>query len=155
MLHKIEMKRGVYFVIGGILLFVLIGFVGKKQMDKPFSEIFIDIDYSKGNYFIHEDDIRKLINKPGDEVLTGSFAGDINLRNIEAKIEKHPFVMEAEVFRDLRGNIKAKITQKRPIARIINNGGFGAYITDAGEVIPLSDNYTARVVFLHRRNTKD
>ncbi len=148
MLHKIKIKRGVYFVVGGVLLFLLIGFVSKKQLDKPFSEVYIDIDYSRGNYFINDEDIRKLINAPGNEVLTGSFAGDINLRNIETKIEKHPFVREAEVFRDLRGNIKAKITQKWPVARIINNGGFGAYITDLGEVIPLSDNYTARVVLV-------
>ncbi|WP_339788812.1 cell division protein FtsQ [uncultured Imperialibacter sp.] len=154
MLRKIKIKRGVYFVAGAILLFVLIGFVSKKQMDKPFSEVYIDIDYSQGNYFIHENDIRKLINAPGNEVLTGSFAGDINLRNIETKIEKHPFVKEAEVFRDLRGNIKAKIKQKKPIARIINNGGFGAYITDAGEVIPLSDNYTARVVLVKIPSSK-
>lgn len=148
MLHKVKIKRGVYIVLGSVMLFALIGFVGKRQMDRPVSEVFIDIDYSKGNYFLHEDDIRKLISAPGEEILMGSFAGDVNLRSIENKIEKHPFVKNAEVYRDLRGNVKAKVIQKQPIARIINNGGFGAYITDEGEVIPLSDNYTARVVLV-------
>ncbi len=137
-----------WMVTVGALLFVAIGFAGKRQSDRPFNNVYVDIDYSTGHYFLHEDDIRKLIAAPGEEILTGSFAGDINLRNIESKIEKHPFVKNAEVFRDLKGNVKAKITQKKPIARILNNGGFGAYITEDGEVIPLSGNYTARVVLV-------
>lgn len=148
MLSKIKIKKGVLFIAGALLMFMVIGFVGKKQMDKPFSEVYIDIDYSEGQFFLHEDDIRKLIATPGAEILTSAFAADVNLRSIETKIEKHAFVQNAEVFRDLKGNIKAKVIQKRPIARIINNGGLGAYITDEGEVIPLSGNYTARVVLV-------
>lgn len=154
MLNKTNIKRTVLIGGGVILLFVIIGFAGKRQLDKPFSEVKVDIDYSQGHYFISEEEIRKLIETPGNEVLTGSFAGDINLRNIETKIEKHPFVKQAEVYRDLKGNVKAKITQKRPVARIVSNGGFGSYITDNGEVIPLSGNYTARVVLVRIPSSK-
>lgn len=145
---KLQIKKWVFFVAIGALLFVAIGFAGKRQWDKPFNTLYVDIDYSTGHYFLHENDIHQLIKVPGEEVLAGSFAGDVNLRSIENKIEKHPFVKSAEVFRDLKGNVKARVYQKKPVARILNNGGFGAYITDEGEVVPLSGNYTARVVLV-------
>lgn len=152
---KLRIKKWVFFAAIAVLLVVAIGFAGKRQWDRSFSEVLIDIDYSTGHYFLHENDIKGLIaNTAAAEVLEGSFAGGADLRSMESKIEKHPFVKNAEVFRDLRGNIKAKVYQKRPIARILNNGGFGSYITDEGEVIPLSGNYTARVLMVRIPSSK-
>ncbi|MDB5262452.1 MAG: hypothetical protein JWQ14_1733, partial [Adhaeribacter sp.] len=62
-------------------------------------------------------------------------------------IKSHKFVQDAQVYRDLAGNINIKIKQNRPIARIIHSDSEkDVYIDEDGSVLPLSDRFTARVI---------
>ena len=46
------------------------------------------------------------------------------------------------------------VKQRRPIARIVQRYGPDAYISDQGEVLPLSDRFTARVVLIEADNAE-
>jgi cell division protein FtsQ len=53
--------------------------------------------------------------------------------------------MSAYAHVDMRGFLFIDITQKRPVARVLHSDGVSYYIGSDGGMLPLSDNFTARV----------
>ncbi|MDX5420767.1 MAG: hypothetical protein LPK07_00460 [Hymenobacteraceae bacterium] len=105
----------------------------------------INIANEYNNYFIGDKEVRDLLTREGERKLEGLPNQDIDLKNLEKRIEAHKFVKEAEVYRGLDGNIHVKVKQNRPIARIIRSDQ-DVYIDAEGHTLPLSDRYTARVI---------
>ena len=56
----------------------------------------------------------------------------------------HPLVKEANVFSDINGLIDIDLTARNPIARIRSDQEY--YIDDEGKEMPLSSEYTSRVL---------
>jgi cell division protein FtsQ len=61
------------------------------------------------------------------------------------KIKLNPFVKEAQVYADMKGEIFTLIVQKQPLIRIINNNGVSYYLDENGKKMPVSNNFTTRV----------
>jgi cell division protein FtsQ len=78
----------------------------------------------------------------------GAKTSDVNLKAIEKKIKKDPFIKEAELYTDLKGNLIVGVELRRPVARIIRNDGPDGYIAEDGTVMPVSDKFTARVILI-------
>ncbi len=72
----------------------------------------------------------------------------IGLREIEERLRSIDFVLDAQVSRDLKGNLIVEIEQDQPIARLIGSNGDGGYISDDLDILGLSDSYSARVLLL-------
>ena len=58
----------------------------------------------------------------------------------------NPFIASAKVFADMDGVITVEISQRRPMLRIMNQNDQDFYVDDHGLKLPLSDNFTARVL---------
>lgn len=123
----------------------LAGFASSKQNDKICEKVTITIDNDYNNYFIGDKEVRSLLTREGDRNLEGLPNQNIDLKNLEKRVETHRFVKNAEVYRGLDGNIHVSVKQTRPIARIIRSDE-DVYIDAEGNILPLSDNYTARVI---------
>ncbi|MFC6999206.1 cell division protein FtsQ/DivIB [Rufibacter roseus] len=85
------------------------------------------------------------MTRNGTQPLTGRKKEEIDLKQLEMRIKTHKFVKEAEVFRDLAGNINVKVQQNRPIARLLS-ADRDVYIDEEGAQLPLSNHYTANVI---------
>ncbi|HEY4650905.1 MAG TPA: hypothetical protein VIG72_05800 [Pontibacter sp.] len=123
----------------------LAGFTATRQNEKTCKKVSIEIDNEYNNYFIGDKEIQSLLTREGERNLEGLANKNIDLKNLEKRIEAHKFVQNAEVYRGLDGNIKVKVKQNRPIARIIQ-ANQDVYIDVEGRILPLSDRYTARVI---------
>lgn len=158
MLNKLGVSQkliNLISLIGGVVLFItLIGFVNKKQYDNTCQKIIIDIDDSNEKFFIDEAEVIDIINSASTGELLGARTSDINLIELERALMQNNFVSNAEVYHDLKGNIRVNISQKLPIARIISNKTH-AYFDLNGDIIPLSDKYTARVIAVYGEKTKE
>ena len=143
-----KIKKSAKILLLLLLLSVTIGFVKKKQDGRVCNQIVIQIDNQYGNYFIDENEIRSLITANGAEHIVGEDFADIPLKKLEQQLEAHKYVQQAEVYRDLQGNLTAKVEQSRPIARILRHDAPEAYISAEGEILPLSERYTARVMLI-------
>lgn len=131
-----------------IVLFVMIGFVGKKYDDVTCQSILVDIDNLRGNYFISDEEIVSIITDNGNRRVVGEPFANLDFKTLEHEIEQEKFVRNAEVFRDLKGNLIVSINQSRPIARLMGNRLSDRYISDQGDVLPVSKRYTARVMLI-------
>ncbi|WP_242928560.1 cell division protein FtsQ/DivIB [Pontibacter vulgaris] len=123
----------------------LAGFASSRQNEKVCKKVSIKIDNEYNNYFIGDKEVKALLTRDGERKLEGLANKDIDLKNLEKRIEANSFVKDAEVFRGLDGNIQVSVKQNRPIARIIRPDQ-DMYIDTEGTTLPLSDRYTARVI---------
>jgi cell division protein FtsQ len=144
-------KRKLIFLLFCLALFGLIGtlvaFVSKRQEKRICEKIYITIDNEYNNYFISDREVKSILTQYGTSKLEGLNIKEIDLKRLELRIKSHKFVQDAQVYRDLAGNINIKIKQNRPIARIINpDSEKDVYIDEDGSVLPLSDRFTARVI---------
>lgn len=147
-LSKFRLKSGVKAALAGLLLFSAIGFVEKKQHDKVCHEIIINIENQFDNYFIDQKDILHLMTNRGYEKIIGTTLGDLELKAIENRIRAHKYIQNAEVYKDLRGNVIVNAVQAQPIARVVQPDGPDAYIGRKGQILPTSERFTARVIVI-------
>ena len=145
---QIRLKKGVLYIPLVLGFLILMGFVSAKQSDKTVRSIFVHIDYEHDNYFINREDALALMTRNNQDILIGAPVDNINLKALELRIKTHNFVEEAQVFKDHKGNLSVKITQCRPVARVIHPSGPHAYIGSNGQSLPSSDKFTARVLVI-------
>ena len=131
-----------------ILLFGSIGLVEKQYGDRICISIDVEIDNQYENYFINEGDVIDLITNGGENRIVGESFDDLNLKAIETELLQTKFIQNAEVYKDLEGTLMISINQSRPIARLMSNKLNDRYISNKGDVLPLSKRYTARVVLI-------
>lgn len=147
-----DIKR--YLQLGGLaLVFVIsLAFSFGRQEFRTSQGVQVSIDDTYENYFVEKSEITELMNGGERDYITGSFLSDVDLRQLELNIENHPYVEDAQVFRDLKGVVSVEVKQKRPIARIFKRSGADLYITESGELVPESSKYTARVPLIELEN---
>ena len=135
--------------IAGVLvaLFAMIAFTERMKGDVAVSEIEISIENLHENHYLDENDILNLMRINMDN-LRGADLSQLNFSEIEGRIRKSPYVSDAELFSDLKGNLMVNVSLRRPIARIIQAEGPDAYIAEDGTIMPVSNRFTSRVILV-------
>lgn len=131
-----------------LVMALIVGFTNSRLADRRINDVAISVDNQFENYFIDQEDVLGLINEEGKDYLLNNSLGSLNLKELESRIENHQFVKKAEAFVDLEGNLSINVEQNRPIARVLNPDGRDVYIGTAGDILPESDHYTARVILI-------
>ena len=139
------LKAGLLSAFLLICMGALIGFVQKKQSNRAVANVSIRIENEYNNFFIGKNDVEVLLTKDHTTPLAGTKNEEISLKALELRLKSHKFVKDAQVHRDLAGNLVVDIKQNRPIARLILPDE-DRYIDREGTFLPLSDRYTARVL---------
>lgn len=146
------MKKRILIISGWVVLIagasVLLGFAKTKRNNTQCKSIDITITQKGSNLFITSDEIHALITKD-QGIVEGKPMNKINLPELEQMLKDNPFITNAQVYATLDGDIKIKVSQKNPIARIINSGYESFYIDSAGYFMPLTDNCTPRVLIVN------
>ncbi|MDJ1468590.1 cell division protein FtsQ [Cytophagaceae bacterium DM2B3-1] len=153
-LGKIKLRTPVKILAGALCFFILIGFVENKQHNKVCSGINIHIEDAYDTYFINDIDVLALLTNNGTERIDGQSFKEINLKNLELRLKTNKFVKSCQVYVDLMGKLNVIIQQNRPIARVTDSHVPDAYISEDGEILPLSERFTARVVLVEGRGLK-
>lgn len=149
-----KLKRSIKIVFSCLVLISLVGFVEKRRSTRVCSHVAIEIENQYQNYFVSENDVHLLMTNTGAEQLIGTYYSNLNLKQLEKRIEAHKYVKKANVYKDLEGNLIVEAFQNRPIARILQTDAPDAYISTDGEILPVSDRYTARVTLVSGPYTK-
>lgn len=144
---KINIKRELKIVGVLVVLFGLIAFAERMKGDVAVRDIQIKLDNVHENHFLEEEDIVDLMEFDHARLM-GSSVDKLNFKEMENKIRIDPYVQDAEVYSDLKGNLTVKATLRRPVARIVRNDGPDGYIADDGTIMPVSEKFTTRVILL-------
>ncbi len=137
-----------YNYIKGFLLLALViflyGFAEKRNKHRKLNKIEIQFTQFE-NLYVSEETVNKLLiqNKIG---VTSVGKDTLDLNRVEALLNNHEMIENAEVFLTLDGILKTSISQRRPIGRVLGINSF--YLDRKGGKMPLSNNYSARVPVL-------
>ena len=125
------------------LIITTLGFVNVFQKQTVFTQPIINIDYDTENRFINEDDILSQIMNSGD---TGILALDnFKVNYLEEKLNNNSSIKDVQVYKTIDGKLVVNVKQRRPIVRVFSRNE-SYYIDEKGSLMPLSNNYTARLL---------
>lgn len=121
-------------ILGFLLSFSLKKFGGQKITDNKIS---VKLNEKTPIYFVDEKDIREIVNKenPSRKV------GDLNIPELEKKINALPAVDSANVYLNLNGKLNLDIKQRVPVFRL-NYKGKDFYVDEKGVEFPISKTYS-------------
>jgi cell division protein FtsQ len=126
---------------GGLV--VLMSFIEGKKNEVICKDVKI---YIPGNqYFIDREEVDNII-QVNSRALVGRNMSSININELENKLKANPFIEFAKVYTDMDGIINVEISQRQPILRMITRFDQDFYVDQHGLKIPLSENFTARVL---------
>ena len=147
-INKINWKKvlRVFLWIQGLLLLgLMLGYVNHIEQLQRISDVSIEIDNQpSGVYFIDKQDVITMLN---DRALypLGKRVEDVDTRKIESLLDDYPYVYNAEVYVDVKGRFFIDVKQRKAMLRVINYKGEHFYMDSAGALMPVSDQYIARV----------
>lgn len=133
--------KGGYLV--GLLLLAIgcLSFAGIRSKQRKISDI--DIIFNGGDArFLSVDIVNKLLIQSNDSLFFQQ-KDMVALNMVEQQFVGQPVIKNAELYTVPQGKLYVEIEERLPIVRIQAKKGF--YLDDAGQKIPLSERYTAKV----------
>lgn len=121
-------------ILGFLLSFSLKKFSGQKITDEKIS---VKMNEKTPVYFIDEKDIKQIVIK----VNPSGKVGDLNIPELEKKINALPAVDSANVYLNLNGKLNLDIKQRVPVFRL-NYNGKDFYVDEKGNEFPISKTYS-------------
>jgi cell division protein FtsQ len=147
-LRKIKYKKVLITVLWIITIAGLassLGFVSKREREIVANSLNVHIQNNEENMFLSESDVREFFAQRNDPLLSHRY-DEINIPELERALNSHPAIENAEVSADMNGEVHIDILQRTPVLRIINKNGESYYIDTRNRLMPLNENYSARVM---------
>ena len=127
------------FLLG--LVVFLYAFSSFKNNSRPVSSINVQFT-GEDNVFITSEMVNKLLIQ-SQKKLYFLPKDAIDLKETEFLLESNDMIKSAQVYLTVNGEVRVKVEQKRPIARVDSDDVF--YIDEDGFRMPLSSQHSARV----------
>lgn len=134
------------------LVIFLFSFTSIRNNDRKLTKstvIFLDAD----NLFVKSETVNKLLienKKEAQSIQKDKLALD----KLEKSINANAMIEKSEVFVSIDGVLNAVVKQRTPIARVFDESG-SFYIDYQGSIMPLSEEFTARVPIVSGEISKE
>lgn len=148
-------------IIVGLLVAFVVGAAAMVSYNRLYGggdgKVIVNLNKAEADdyAFIDESDVRAIVeavsalaDDGAERQVAESSLARIDLRALEDELKNLTYVKEAQVSRDLKGNLIVDIEQAHPAARIVPQSGEGVYLSSERKFLPLSDRYTARVIMV-------
>ncbi len=133
------------------LIIFLFAFTNNRNEKRKINEVAIEF-IDEQSPFVSELMVNKLliqnqvgVTNVGKEILA--------LNNIEKGLDAHKMIEDSDVYLTVSGQLKARIKQRTPIARV--NSVVPFYVDVTGNTMPLSDNYSAHVPLINNVSERE
>lgn len=152
--EKQKWKRVALKVVKLLMWICMLSFVvfvlwlsNKDLDDKKCKKVDVYI-YPFDLHFYNRQAVLEVLRKAlgSNQKLIGMEMGEVNVSKLERELKKDPLLEDAEVFAEMDASLNVKIVQRRPIIRLIRYDGTQFYVDQYGVKMPLSDQYTPRLL---------
>ncbi len=134
-----------------ILVILLFAFTSKRNKERKINEVLIEFVEEQDPY-VNEVTVNKLliqnegrVTNVGKEILV--------LNTVEQKLDSHKMIEYSDVYLTVNGELRARIKQRTPIARV--NAVTPFYVDITGNTMPLSGSYSAHVPLVHNVSERE
>jgi cell division protein FtsQ len=141
-----------FFVVLVVGMAFLYSFSSIKNFSKTIGKVIVEFEEGS-NDFLTQEMVNKLLiqNQQGVKNQRKSV---IDLQGLEYSVLSNPYIESATVFFTIDGVLNTIVKQRTPVARI-NTFNSSYYIDKQGVEVPLSDNYSARVLLVTGKINKE
>ena len=94
---------------------------------------------------ISEKEINQILMLAAGKTLTKANINTLNLRRLEAKLNKDKRIERADLYFDSKNRLNVRIIQKKPVMRVIDEAGLQYYLDEHGKQIPVTKGSASRV----------
>jgi len=140
--------KKIAFLLAWISLFIVLLWGLKygctKQANTPLFNIQINLDSTRT--FVTKKNILEHLDNKG--LTQGKTLENIDLNAIENTLQQNPFTEHVQVHKTMGGKLHISLSQRVPIARVFTSNDKGYYIDENGLPMPISTQYTERVLLL-------
>jgi cell division protein FtsQ len=98
-----------------------------------------------GEQLISEKEIKQILQLAAGKTITKANIKSLNLRKLEAKLNKDKRIQRADLYFDSKNRLHAHIIQKKPIMRVIDEEGGEYYLDENGKQVPVTRGSAVRV----------
>jgi len=158
------MKRKIFFMLFGLIVLIalmVVSLVYASEQRKKATCTGVDVFFDEDEQFIPSNEIEYIVYNNVKGLKTRKL-NTLNTEKIEEKIEKHPWVKNAEVFigfqkqdkKFFAGRLKVFVEQREPLFRVMHSDG-GYYVDVDGNKMPFSSINTSKVVVCTGRITNE
>lgn len=148
MLKIRQLIKGIGLLLSSMLLVLVVVFAEARRAARPCRGIVITIVGQEKQQFVEERDLHKCLTANTATPILGTPLQLLKTRSIENIVKTNNFVREGVAYKSWKGDLKIVILPRRPIARIIYPCQQSQYIDEDGTLLPLSKQYTARVLLV-------
>lgn len=147
MKFRVNIRREIKIAVVLVMLSASIAFTERMKGDVTVRTIQVSLENVYENHYLDEQDILQLMDVDLQNV-KGADLSKLDFSDIEHRLRHSPYVEDAELFSDLKGNLMVKVSLRRPVARIVQKDGPDAYIAEDGTVMPVSNKFSSRVLIV-------
>ena len=132
------------FILFAIALAGLMGFIYLERENQTLEGIQVKIcrDTEKG--FLDEQKLYKII-EARDSIHIQKIK-QVNTNNLETVIKENPYVENVDAFVNIDNQLMVNVREKSVVLRIFNQNEAGYYIDENAEILPLSKQFSPRVL---------
>lgn len=142
---KINIRQEIRVVVSLAIVSALVAFADRNLKHNTCRDIIVRLDNVRENHFVDEADVLRMVEQTPGKIRAEQFSL-IDYRGIEQNLEKHRNLKRADVYNDFKGNLVVQVALRRPVARLVQEQGPDAYLSEEGVVMPVSERYSSRVL---------
>jgi len=134
----------------GIGLFAILITGAISIRNKNSSVILIKIDkLGENKSMLVEKDIKNILERTYGFDLVGVPINDIDVLSVENLLKNVPHIKDANVFIDALKKVHVEVIPRKAILRIVDENGSNYFLDEDGIRLPISNNFTPRVLVAH------
>jgi cell division protein FtsQ len=130
--------------VAGCLLVLLVAAI-KRKNQQTCEGVLVRITNKTEFTFLNRQDVLKILVPGETPQFKGKTLHAINLLELEARLERHVWVKDAELFFDNNAMLRINIAEREPVARLFSMGGNSFYIDKDYRQLPLSDRVSIKI----------
>ncbi|MBQ0147573.1 MAG: cell division protein FtsQ [Flavobacteriaceae bacterium] len=139
-------KEIILMILGFIVLAFLVSFSIIQNATRPVKEVDVKFHASNSNYFLNDSIIKEIASKEDKDIMSLTL-NELDIKKIEDKVAKSPYVDSVQVSKDVKGIIHFDIKTSIPIVRVNTPKG-EFYLSEKGYKMPLSKLNAALVLLV-------
>ncbi|MBQ4818424.1 hypothetical protein J8M14_00035 [Aquimarina sp. MMG016] len=139
-----------FISLTGLIVF-LFAFTSKRNEGRKIHQVQVEF-VQEQNPYVNEQAVNKLLIQNPEQV-TSVGKEILVLNTVENELDAHKMVEDSDVYLTVNGELRARIKQRTPIARVDAITPF--YVDVTGNMMPLSTNYSAHVPLVHNVSERE
>lgn len=126
-------------------LFILLGFINHKHENNACRSLSVEVVTQSSDELVNKSEVEAKTYAILDSI-NGRAVSTIDTKRIEEVLEDNPYIKSIDVFIDINGELKIRVLQREPIAKIIDQDNNSYYLDIEGDIFKNKDLRASRVI---------